>query len=123
ALLVIADIDAARAETLAARLRNAFPACRVVTGPADPSACVIAVNATPLGMRGETALPFDPARMPAGGLVADAVISATVTPLLRAARAAGHRVQDGAAMNEGQAISAAEFFGFTLTPRWPAPSA
>lgn len=121
--LVIADADAARAEALAARLRDGFPACRIAAGPADPAGCSIAVNATPLGMRGEAELPFDPARMAAGGLVADAVISATPTPLLRAARAAGHRIQDGAAMNEGQAISAAAFFGFTLTPRWPAPQA
>jgi len=119
ASLVIADVDPARAQALAARLGDAFPACRIIAGPADPSGCAIAVNATPLGMRGETELPFDPARMAPGGLVADAVIAATATPLLRAARRAGHRIQDGAAMNEGQAISAAEFFGFTLTPRWP----
>lgn len=123
ASLIVADADATRAHALAARLRAAFPDCRIEAGPADPAGCAIAANATPLGMRGEAALPFDPARMAAGGLVADAVISPAATPLQRAARAAGHRVQAGSAMHEGQAISAAEFLGFTLVPRWPDPPA
>ena len=49
--LIISDIDARRAEALAAEVQTAFPACKVRAGAADPAGMDIAVNATPVGMK------------------------------------------------------------------------
>ena len=56
------------------------------------------VNATKLGMPGESELAIDIARLPADAVVADLVYLPLVTPLLRAATARDLRIADGLGM-------------------------
>jgi shikimate dehydrogenase len=56
------------------------------------------VNATKLGMPGESKLAIDIARLPADAVVADLVYVPLVTPLLRAATARNLRIADGLGM-------------------------
>ncbi len=70
------------------------------------------VNASPLGMAGQPALDFDFSHVPPGSVIYDIVTHPLDTPLLRAARAAGHPTVDGLSMLIGQAAEAFEkFFG------------
>lgn len=79
----------------------------------DRSGCLdLVVNASPLGMRGQSPLAFDWSHAPPGSLAYDIVTDPLDTPFLHAARAAGHRTIDGLAMLIGQAAAAfAMFFG------------
>ena len=87
----------------------------------DVSRAELVVQATPVGMAGapvgEGALPvpFDPALLHAGQLVADLVYHPAVTPLLAAAEAAGARTVGGLGMLVHQAALAVE--------RWTGQSA
>jgi shikimate dehydrogenase len=82
----------------------------------------LVVNATPLGMAGAgadaDALPLDPSVLRPGQLVVDLVPNPAVTPLLRAAEAAGARVAGGLGMLVHQGALA-----FELWTGRPAPLA
>ena len=72
----------------------------------------LVVNATSLGMTGKPPLPVHLSHLPPGAIVYDAVYAPLETPLLAAARAAGHPVVDGLAMLIGQArLAFRRFFG------------
>jgi shikimate dehydrogenase len=71
----------------------------------------IAVNATPLGLRPEDPMPFDPDGLPPGAVVADIIMKPSVTPLLAAAAALGHPAHPGAPMLECQMDLYRDFFG------------
>jgi shikimate dehydrogenase len=72
----------------------------------------LVVNATPVGMNGD-ALPFDIGLLEPGAIVMDLVYSRAGTPLVRAAKAAGHRSLDGTEMLIQQgALSFERWFGF-----------
>ncbi|QYK41744.1 MAG: hypothetical protein KF887_00950 [Paracoccaceae bacterium] len=102
ARIAVLDLDAARRDVLVARLSAAFPALRVATDvPADLRPDV-ACNATPLGMNGETVLPFDVTLLPPDCLVVDVVPTPAMTPWLVAAQARGLRVQTGPEMVAAQ---------------------
>jgi shikimate dehydrogenase len=77
----------------------------------------LAVNATSLGMTGQPPLPLDLSHLPPGASVYDAVYAPLETPLLAAARAAGHPVIDGLAMLIGQAAVAFRLFFGAEPPR------
>lgn len=79
----------------------------------DREGCLdLIVNASSLGMQGQPALPFDWSHAPPRSIAYDIVTAPLDTPLLRTARAAGHRSIDGLAMLIGQAAVAFEkFFG------------
>lgn len=77
----------------------------------------LVVNASPLGMRGQPALPFDLSHAPPGAVIYDIITDPVETPLLKAARAAGHPVIDGLAMLIGQAARAFEMFFGIAPPR------
>jgi shikimate dehydrogenase len=72
----------------------------------------LAINASPVGMNGDPAMPFDPARLPPHAFVADVVTSPVLTPLLLAAQAAGLRTQSGIAMSDAQLAMQMRYFGF-----------
>ncbi|HVZ08406.1 shikimate dehydrogenase family protein [Rhodopila sp.] len=111
------DVNAASAEALAARLRGHYPSLRVGTGSADPAGWDIVVNATPLGMRADDPLPLNPDRIGPGTFVGEVVMKEEFTPLLRAARAKGCRVQVGTDMLFEMIPAYLEFFGFgSATP-------
>jgi len=62
------------------------------------------VNATTLGLQGQPELTLDIGRLPSHAIVADLVYVPLVTPLVRAARAGGHRTADGLGMLMHQAV-------------------
>lgn len=106
----LADVDRARAETLAALVTRAFPECRVEVGDADPSDMHMAVNATPAGMHEDDPLPLDASKLTPEMTVVDIVMEPAETALLRAARERGCRVQPGRPMMDFQVQAMSEFF-------------
>lgn len=111
------DTAPATAAALGTRLRHAYPALAVSTGTADPRGCDILVNATPLGMREGDGLPVDIDLIPPSCFVGEVVMREQFTPLLRAARARGCRVQPGVDMLYEMIPAYLEFFGFgSATP-------
>jgi shikimate dehydrogenase len=113
ACLAIDDLDAARCARVAQRVRAAFPSVQVRTEkPAAAPAYDFVINATPLGMKPDDPLPFDPAALPASTLVVDVVTKPEITSLLQRAERTGHRIHSGRHMHAGQALEAARFFGF-----------
>ncbi len=112
----LSDVDQDKARQLAAVLKSVNPDCDAGYGPANVRDFDIVINATPLGMREDDPLPVDPADLKPEISIVDIVLHPTETRLCRAARAAGCRVQDGDAMNRGQAIHAYRFLGFDYVP-------
>ncbi|WP_244438761.1 shikimate dehydrogenase family protein [Paraburkholderia dilworthii] len=113
--LTISDVDERRADDLAAAVAAAT-GCDTRSAPADPHGFEVVINATPLGMKANDAMPVDPERLTPGAIVVDIVNSAEPTPLRRAAHARGCRTQDGGPMHQGQALYALHFLGFDYRP-------
>jgi len=110
--LVIDDVDEARCAHVAQRVKQAFPEVGVQTGKLGGGNYDVVINATPLGMKPDDPLPFDPAGLPRSTLVVDVITKPVITPLLDQARKSGHRIHPGSHMHAGQAFEAARFFGF-----------
>lgn len=107
--LAICDTDAAKAETLVARLQAGFGAGRAVT-VRDPRDTLInadgLVNATPIGMDKYPGLPVVHELLRPDLWVADVIYFPLETALLREARALGCRTMDGIGMAVNQAADA-----------------
>ena len=115
--IALSDPNQAAADALRGRLRDHYPNLVVTIGSNDPTGHDIVVNATPLGMNEGDALPFDVERLAPNAFVGEVVMKAEVTPLLRAAKARGCRVQVGTDMLFEMIPAYLEFFGFgTATP-------
>jgi shikimate dehydrogenase len=112
ARIALHDTNRAAAEGLVARLARHFPRLEAQSVSPDPKGYDLAVNATPLGMSAGDPLPLDAARLAPGTFVGEVVMSESLTPLLRAARERGCRVQAGADMLYEQIPLYLEFFGF-----------
>ncbi|WP_305954790.1 shikimate dehydrogenase [Burkholderia sp. SRS-W-2-2016] len=105
ASLTLADLDAARAQRLAALLAARFPAVTTRLQFDSLEAFDLVVNASPAGMTGNDALPVAEekfATLRAGTLVADVVTTPEITRFLALAHRAGCRIQTGAEMAMGQ---------------------
>jgi shikimate dehydrogenase len=103
----------ARTRSRAAALASRFPGLVTVLDTADGvvARSDIVVNATPVGLEGE-AMPFDVTRLRRDAAVMDLAYRAGETPLVRAARDAGHRAADGLEMLIAQGADAFEqWFG------------
>jgi len=75
------------------------------------------VNATPLGISADDPLPFDPTRLDEGAFVGDVVLTAELSPLLKAAARHGCCYLVGTDMLFEQIPAYLEFFGFgTASP-------
>ncbi len=111
--LALFDIDAARAERLAADLTARFGAGRAAA-VADPGAALAAadglVNTTPIGMEKLPGLPLDAAFLRPALFVADIIYVPIETALLAGARACGCRTLDGGGMAVAQAAEAFRLF-------------
>lgn len=110
AAVTIHDIDRAKAEALAKRVREAFPGCAVRAGEAELDAHDTLVNATPIGMAEGDPLPVAIDRLRPDMLVVDIIMKPEVTPFLAAARERGCRALPGRTMLEGQAAEVMTFF-------------
>ncbi len=114
-ILMISDVDAHRAEDLARSVAKAT-GCSTQAGPPDPHGFEIVINATPMGMNPNDAMPIDPKRLAPDCTVVDIINSPEPTPLCRAAQARGCRTQNGRPMHQGQAVHALRFLGFDYRP-------
>jgi shikimate dehydrogenase len=115
--IALCDINAAAAERLAARLRRRFPAVVVTLRKNDPAGYRLVVNATPLGTSAGDPLPFDPTRLDGEAFVGDVVLTAELSPLLKAVARRGCRFLMGTDMLFEQIPAYLEFFGYgTATP-------
>jgi shikimate dehydrogenase len=97
-LLTVHDRDSGRMTALVDRLAGTWPGRVRATAVPGFAAADIVVNATPLGLWADDELPFDPAGLRAGALVADIVMKPRHTRLLRAAAELGHPIQYGEPM-------------------------
>jgi len=104
--IVVVNRTTARAEEVAALAGRAGR----IGVAADVAGADLVVNATPLGLPGSDALPFDPSLVGHGHLVVDLVANPAVTPLMRAAAVRGARVAGGVGMLVHQGALAFELW-------------
>lgn len=100
-----------KAEALAQRLARATPAQVVAAHSNDPAGFDLVINASPLGLHPNDALPCDVQRLAPHAAVMDIVMKNQPTPWVRAARARGLQAQPGYEMLIQQAAPYLEFFG------------
>jgi shikimate dehydrogenase len=112
--ITLFDTHPGSAESLAARLRQHYPAPRVEIGHNDRAGYDLVVNATPLGMNPGDPLPLDPTRLDRKTFVGEVVMKREMTPLLEAA-VRGCRFQVGTDMLFAQIPAYLEFFGYGTT--------
>lgn len=119
ARLEVLDTDAGRVRTVVDRMSRYAPG-RVAAGtPAGLGAAELVVNATPMGLRADDPMPFDPGALAEGTVVADIIMTPRETRLLKAAAARGLPVHHGHHMLAHQLEMYLDFFGL----RSPALSA
>jgi shikimate dehydrogenase len=96
--LIITDVSEQRMTALAGHLAQKWPG-QIRTSPAGTIlASDIVVNATPVGLRPDDALPFAVEGLAPDTVVADIIMKPAETKLLAAARARGLRVHPGLPM-------------------------
>jgi 4-hydroxyphenylpyruvate dioxygenase len=111
--LFVDDVELPRAESLINTLSEGFPGLNVSCGsPPDPHAVDLAINATPLGMELDDALPFEPSVLRPSAWVADTVMNPDMTGLLVEAERHGCRTYPGRRMLESQVEDYVQFFGW-----------
>ena len=103
------------ARALADRLREHVPGLQVKVGGNDPALHDLIVNATPLGMREGDPHPIDLQRLQTRHWVAEVVLSAKPTPLMRKASELGCPLQVGTDMLFEQIPAYLEYFGLPTT--------
>lgn len=109
----VTEPDARRLRALLTRLAPRWPGqVAAASGPPAPDTA-IAVNATPLGLRTEDPLPFDPALLPPTALVADIIMHPAETRLLRTAASLGLPTHPGIHMLTHQLPLYQTFFRLT----------
>jgi shikimate dehydrogenase len=112
-VLVLHDLDRARADALKASLAKHFDAgrCRIAGDLAhEVAAADGVVNATQLGMRGFPGNPVPVAALKASHWAADVIYTPIETEFLRSAAAKGARVLNGGGMCVHQAVEAYRLF-------------
>ncbi len=110
--IALYDVDGSAMDSLADRLREAYPLLEVSTGSNDPTGFDIVVNATPLGTYPGDPMPLDVSRLAPGTHVAEVVMKHETTAFLAAAQARGCRTQVGIDMLFEQIPAYLEFFEF-----------
>lgn len=113
--LSIVDLDARRADELAAELAAMFPKASIEGRTTAELASLLeaadgVVHCTPMGMAAHPGTPFDTSLLDPRQWVADIVYRPIETQLVREARARGCRVLDGGRMAVGQAVDAFRIF-------------
>jgi len=110
ASLRVYDVDATRAETLAATIARAFPGVAVSAGPPQIAGIDILLNATPVGMLDDARLPIAITALPPAMIVFDAIVKPETTPLLALAERCGCTTVRGREMMHGQIARIVDFF-------------
>lgn len=109
--LLMKDVDSRRVSGMIERLSRHYPGVRAEIAEEVPAEVDYAVNATPVGLKPEDPMPFDPARLPKDTMVCDIIMKPRETRLLQAAQARGMRVQHGMHMMDAQVPMYLEFLG------------
>jgi shikimate dehydrogenase len=110
ASLRVYDVDATRAEALAAMIGRAFPGLAVSSGPPQLDGIDILLNATPAGMLDDARLPIVITRLPPAMIVFDAIVKPETTPLLALAERSGCTTVRGREMMRSQIARIVDFF-------------
>jgi len=110
ASLRVYDVDATRAEALAARIGGAFPGLTVSAGAPQLEGIDILLNATPSGMLDDARLPIAITSLPRAMTVFDAIVKPETTPLLALAERCGCTTVRGREMMRGQIARIVDFF-------------
>ncbi|MCG8510200.1 MAG: shikimate dehydrogenase [Rhodospirillales bacterium] len=111
--IALTDPAGEKAVALTASLRAEMPDLEVgmLDAAAGPGGFDIAVNASPLGLKPDDPLPFDPAKLSPGAIAVEAVMKPPVTRLLKEAERLGFRTHPGFHMLEGQFGPFLDFLG------------
>jgi shikimate dehydrogenase len=109
--LRIHDVDTAKAEALAQRVRGVDKSIAVDIGPVKLDAIDILMNASPVGMLTDARTPFEVTSLPKPLIVFDAIVKPETTPLLQLAEKAGCMTIRGREMMNGQVAKMVDFFG------------
>jgi shikimate dehydrogenase len=92
--LTIHDADESRSAALVELLSDSWLG-RVKVGDADPNGCDLVCNATPMGMAASDPLPVSADSLAPSMFVGDVIAGHGLTPLLKAAQAAGCMTANG----------------------------
>ena len=110
--VLVANRTRARAEQLSAHFGKRIAPIAMSDIPSRLAEADLLVNTTTLGMRGESPLEIDLARLKQGAIVYDFIYAPLETPLLAQARGRGHVAVGGLGMLLHQAVPAFErWFG------------
>ena len=110
ASLRVYDVDATRAEALAATILRAFPGLAISAGAPRLDETDILLNATPAGMLDDARLPIAVTALPRAMIVFDAIVKPETTPLLALAERCGCTTVRGREMMRGQITRIVDFF-------------
>jgi shikimate dehydrogenase len=106
-----------KAAALAQRIAQGTQTHVRATNSNDPSGFDLVINASPLGLHAEDALPCEVQGLDASAAVLDIVMKNQPTPWVRAARSRGLNAQPGFEMLIQQAAQYLAFFGFSDAAR------
>jgi len=118
ASVIVSDIEPARADALAAKLRLA--GIEASTGAPCAIGYGIVINASPVGMQANDPLPIDPTGLQPDTIVGEVIMSPPVTPWVAHARSCGCFAQPGTDLMDYQIAEMAAFFGFRGSDWGPA---
>lgn len=117
AAITIHNRTVARAEDLAARVRNAYPQCDVRVGAKEAIGYDIAANATTVGLSDDDPQSFSLEGVPTTTLIAEVIMKPERTTLIRNASAQGFATQQGKHMLDYQMDLMFDFFGIQAGER------
>ena len=106
------DLEPARADDLAAKIRRVDPNIEVTIGEPRIDAIDILLNASPVGMLGDSKVPVDVSGIGGDVIVFDAIVKPEMTGLLTTAQQRGCRIVMGCEMMRGQMSRMVDFFGY-----------
>lgn len=109
--LTLTNRSVEKAEILAQRVREAYPACEVEATALPDGDYELIINATSVGMKETDPLPLDMSLIKPSAVVADVIMSPPETALLREARERGCVVHPGHLMLEAQFEATVQFLG------------
>jgi shikimate dehydrogenase len=110
ASLRVFDVDAERAQALAAKVASANPGVDVQAGPPVTESVDILLNASPVGMLDDARLPLAITSLPRELVVFDAIVKPERTPLIELAEQCGCTTVYGREMMRGQVSRMVDFF-------------
>jgi len=109
--ICVANRTRSKAESLAERVRQAFPGVDVTTEISSTSHFDISINGTSLGMNPADELPFSSSVVERSSLVAECVIAPEMTRLLETAKNHGCAIHTGVPMLAAQMEMMLSFMG------------